>query len=75
MPELNHTGPLGNGPRTGRGLGKCKSTKSDSGNNSSDEDNLSPTAGKSGQRLRLRIQRNGNRQGRNQGFRRNQGNN
>lgn len=26
MPGLNHTGPEGKGPRTGRGLGKCKPT-------------------------------------------------
>ena len=25
MPNLNGTGPQGNGPRTGRGLGKCSS--------------------------------------------------
>ena len=24
MPEMNHTGPEGKGPRTGRGLGRCK---------------------------------------------------
>ena len=29
MPKLNHTGPEGKGPRTGRGLGLCKKTASD----------------------------------------------
>lgn len=24
MPHLDHTGPLGQGPKTGRKLGKCK---------------------------------------------------
>jgi hypothetical protein len=24
MPQLNHTGPEGKGPRTGRGLGRCR---------------------------------------------------
>jgi hypothetical protein len=24
MPEMNHTGPEGKGPRTGRKLGKCR---------------------------------------------------
>lgn len=27
MPHLNHTGPEGKGPGTGRGLGKCKNAK------------------------------------------------
>jgi len=27
MPRLNKTGPLGLGPRTGRGLGYCKDIK------------------------------------------------
>ncbi len=26
MPHLDHTGPLGNGPKTGRKLGKCHKT-------------------------------------------------
>lgn len=74
MPGLNHRGLIGNGPKTRRRLEKCKSTKSDFENNSSDEDNLSTITGKSGQQFRLRIQGKGNRQGRNQRFRRNQGN-
>ncbi len=24
MPQMNHTGPEGKGPRTGRGLGSCR---------------------------------------------------
>jgi len=28
MPNLDGTGPKGRGPRTGRGLGNCKSAKS-----------------------------------------------
>jgi hypothetical protein len=24
MPNMNHTGPEGKGPRSGRGLGRCK---------------------------------------------------
>lgn len=27
MPNRNGTGPTGNGPRTGRGLGNCKPTQ------------------------------------------------
>ncbi|NOY97065.1 MAG: DUF5320 domain-containing protein [Chlorobi bacterium] len=30
MPGLNSTGPLGQGPRTGRGLGKCNPRNEDS---------------------------------------------
>jgi hypothetical protein len=26
MPHLDHTGPLGQGPKTGRKLGKCRKT-------------------------------------------------
>lgn len=35
MPHLNHTGPEGEGPRTGRGLGRCKKKpeKTDPDNN------------------------------------------
>ncbi|MFQ3579272.1 MAG: DUF5320 domain-containing protein [Bacteroidales bacterium] len=29
MPQLNHTGPLGQGPKTGRMLGRCHKTKDD----------------------------------------------
>ena len=29
MPKLNHTGPLGEGPKTGRLLGKCQKEVSD----------------------------------------------
>lgn len=28
MPRMNHTGPEGQGPKTGRGLGKCKKNSS-----------------------------------------------
>jgi len=27
MPHLNHTGPEGKGPKTGRKLGKCRKTE------------------------------------------------
>jgi hypothetical protein len=27
MPQLNHTGPEGKGPKTGRKLGKCRKTE------------------------------------------------
>ncbi len=33
MPRRDGTGPRGNGPLTGRGLGPCKDTKSNSNNN------------------------------------------
>ncbi len=29
MPNLNHKGPEGNGPKTGRRLGKCRSSEAD----------------------------------------------
>lgn len=29
MPQINGTGPEGNGPKTGRGLGKCKKDSSE----------------------------------------------
>ena len=29
MPKLNHTGPQGEGPKTGRLLGKCQKTETD----------------------------------------------
>lgn len=29
MPNLNHTGPGGGGPKTGRKLGKCKKTENE----------------------------------------------
>jgi len=29
MPKLNHTGPLGEGPKTGRILGKCHKTETE----------------------------------------------
>lgn len=29
MPHLDHTGPKGKGPKTGRKLGKCKKTDSE----------------------------------------------
>lgn len=33
MPNLNGTGPKGNGPMTGRGLGNCNSDNNDSEKN------------------------------------------
>lgn len=38
MPGFNATGPNGQGPRTGRGLGKCKPAKSNKEENFSDFD-------------------------------------
>ena len=35
MPAMNHTGPEGKGPDTGRGLGRCKK-KSDEPNESNE---------------------------------------
>lgn len=32
MPKLNHTGPEGEGPKTGRKLGKCENTGEEKGN-------------------------------------------
>jgi hypothetical protein len=29
MPHLNHTGPEGRGPKTGRKLGKCRKTENE----------------------------------------------
>jgi hypothetical protein len=29
MPKLNHSGPMGEGPKTGRILGKCHKTETD----------------------------------------------
>ena len=29
MPQLNHKGPEGNGPKTGRKLGKCKKSENE----------------------------------------------
>jgi hypothetical protein len=29
MPHLNHTGPENEGPKTGRGLGKCHKTEAE----------------------------------------------
>lgn len=33
MPGFDHTGPNGDGPRTGRGLGDCKPNDNSSSNN------------------------------------------
>lgn len=32
MPHLNHTGPEGEGPKTGRKLGKCKKKQDETDN-------------------------------------------
>ena len=38
MPGLNSTGPEGKGPRTGRGLGKCRPTDQETSENLKNED-------------------------------------
>lgn len=38
MPGLNSTGPEGKGPRTGRGLGKCKPTDQENSENLNSDD-------------------------------------
>jgi hypothetical protein len=38
MPGLNSTGPEGKGPRTGRGLGRCKPTDQEKNENPKSED-------------------------------------
>lgn len=50
MPGLNHTGPLGEGPRTGRKMGNCKPAPSEDAakaqtNNEQLEENFGPGTG------------------------------
>ncbi|MEX0988637.1 MAG: DUF5320 domain-containing protein [Bacteroidales bacterium] len=52
MPGFDRTGPNGQGPRTGRGLGKCKPNETEE--NSSSADSLGQ-----GRRHRFRGRRDG----------------
>jgi hypothetical protein len=65
MPRNDRTGPLGAGPRTGRGLGRCG--RSSAGGRSVDSSYWDEGAGRGGRRWRGRGVGNGGR-GRGWGF-------
>jgi hypothetical protein len=63
MPRYNHAGPMGKGPKTGRGLGKCKNLKPDSQEMVSNQENFTFSVCKPHKRSRFRIQSNENQLG------------
>jgi hypothetical protein len=48
MPNLNRTGPMGQGPMTGRRLGRCNSKKTEAPDKSNKEDEMAYGAGRGG---------------------------
>jgi hypothetical protein len=62
MPGFNHTGPKGNGPRTGKGQGRCKHEGNNSVENLSNQFSLAGSE-KKHKGLKMQVQENENQFG------------